>query len=119
MTITVEGPGGATVEFPDGTSTETINKAMSDHFSPKEASGVAAGVIHGGMAPIEGVAQTLKEYAGVGNGRGKPVDPNYVPADVRNGTWNPLKWNYGQIPQAVAEQAPGLTADIAAGLCCL
>jgi hypothetical protein len=116
MAITVEGPGGATVEFPDGTPAETINKVMTDHFGggKKEASGTVAGMLHGAEQLAQGVSETAKQFAGVGKGR-ETVDPNYVPADVRGGSWNPLKWNYDQVPQAVAEQAPGLGADIAAG----
>ena len=112
MTITVEGPGGATVEFPDGTSADTIHKAMSDHFGggkKEEASGVIAGVAHGLAEPVEGLKETAKRFAGVGPGRKE--DPNYVPANVTNGSWNPANWNVSQIPQKVAEMAP----DVGAG----
>ena len=38
MTITVQGPDGATIEFPDGTSTEVMQKAMQQHYgAPKPA----------------------------------------------------------------------------------
>lgn len=33
MTITVKAPNGATVDFPDGTDTDTINRVMSQNFS--------------------------------------------------------------------------------------
>jgi hypothetical protein len=116
MTITVEGPGGATVEFPDGTSSETIDKAMTDYFGggKKEASGVMAGLAHGFGEPVEGVKETAKRFLGAGNGR-KEADPNYVPANVTNGSWNPANWNLSQLPQKVAEMAPSMVPDVAAG----
>ncbi|TGN75972.1 hypothetical protein EOW77_0032410 [Bradyrhizobium yuanmingense] len=33
MTITVKAPNGATVDFPDGTDSDTINRVMSQNFS--------------------------------------------------------------------------------------
>ena len=32
MTVTVEGPGGATIDFPDGTDAAIIHEVMSQHF---------------------------------------------------------------------------------------
>ncbi|WP_206685442.1 hypothetical protein, partial [Bradyrhizobium uaiense] len=37
-------------------------------------------------------------------------DPNYVPANVTNGSWNPLNWSPSQIPQKVAESLPTTAA---------
>lgn len=37
MTITVQGPGGVTVDFPDGTDTATIDHAMTEHFGGGES----------------------------------------------------------------------------------
>lgn len=37
MTITVSGPDGSTVDFPDGTDTATINGVMTQHFGDGEA----------------------------------------------------------------------------------
>jgi len=37
MTIKVTGPGGVTVDFPDGTDAATINRVMSENFSPEKA----------------------------------------------------------------------------------
>jgi colicin import membrane protein len=98
-------------EDQDATVEEIANSLPA---AKKEASGVAAGAFHGGQQLAQGIAETAKQQFGIGEGR-KDLDPNYVPADIRGGSWNPLKWNYGQIPQAIAEQAPGLTADIATG----
>jgi hypothetical protein len=110
MPITVEGPGGATVEFPDGTSAETINTVMTEHFgggAKKDTpSGSAAGMVHGVGELVNGPAETLKRFAGVGEGR--KDDPNYVPANVTNGSFDPRKWNYDQLPQKVAELAPSV-----------
>lgn len=115
MTITVEGPNGSTVEFPDGTSTETINSVMTQHFGGKEPSGVAAGFAHGAEEIGRGIQQTAKTYADIGNGPDAPSDPGFVPAHVING-WNPLKWNYGQLPQKIAEAAPGLAETAASSM---
>lgn len=37
MTITVQGPGGVSIAFPDGTSAETIGGVMSHHFPDHSA----------------------------------------------------------------------------------
>ncbi|MGY3589369.1 hypothetical protein [Bradyrhizobium sp. USDA 4350] len=78
-----------------------------------EASGAMAALGHGTEDIANGVKETAKNYLGVGPGADKP-DPNYVPANVTNGTWNPLKWNYSQIPQKAAEMAPGLAETMVA-----
>jgi hypothetical protein len=80
----------------------------------KEASGVVAGAAHGFEEPIEGVKETAKRFLGVGKGR-EETNPNYVPANVTNGSWNPTKWNWSQLPQKVAETAPSMIPDVAAG----
>lgn len=81
--------------------------------APAEPSGVAAGFAHGAEDIDNGIKQTAKQYLGVGNGPSAPADPNFVPAEVING-FNPLKWNYGQLPQKIAESAPGLAETAAA-----
>lgn len=97
-------------EEQDATVEEIASKLPSDK---KEASGVVAGLVHGGSEIVNGPAETLKRLAGVGEGRHD--DPNYVPANVTNGSWNPANWNWSQLPQKVAEQAPAVVPDAAAG----
>jgi hypothetical protein len=79
-----------------------------------EASGVAAGMVHGASEMVNGPAETLKRFAGVGPGR--KDDPNYVPANVTNGSWNPLNWSPSQLPQKVAEAIPSMMPDVASGV---
>jgi hypothetical protein len=93
---------------------EAAVEHIADSMPKKEASGVAAGAIHGAMEPIHGAAETLKRFAGVGPGR-QDYDPNYVPADVTHGSWNPANWSLSQLPQKVAEMAPSMVPDVAAG----
>lgn len=85
------------------------------HFSGEKPapSGVLAGAVHGVKELVSGDSETAKQFMGVGKGGDKP-DPNYVPANITNGSVNPLNWNYSQIPQKIAEQAPGLGQDILA-----
>ncbi|NEU99202.1 YoaH family protein, partial [Bradyrhizobium uaiense] len=77
---------------------------------PKEASGLAAGIVHGGTELARGIASTAKRFTGVGDGGKQLEDPNYVPANVTNGSWNPLNWSPSQIPQKVAESLPTTAA---------
>lgn len=79
----------------------------------KEPSGVAAGLNKGTADLGNDLASTAKTYLGLGDGPA-PEDPNYVPANVTNGSLNPLNWNYSQIPQKAAELAPGLAEQLAA-----
>ncbi|MGY2983389.1 hypothetical protein [Bradyrhizobium sp. USDA 4508] len=81
---------------------------------PKEASGFAAGIVHGGTELARGIASTAKRFAGVGDGGKQLENPNYVPANVTNGSWNPVNWSPSQIPQKVAESLPTAAAAIPA-----
>lgn len=116
MTITVEGPGGVTVDFPDGTDTETISKVMTQHFGGGDSkpSGAVAGLTNATAEAKNALQETAKDYLGVGSGPTAQTDPNYVPADITHGSYNPLNWNYDQLPQKAAELAPGLTQNILA-----
>jgi hypothetical protein len=97
-------------EEQDATVEEIAKSLPSD---TKEASGAVAGFKHGLKgAIVDGPAETLKQYAGVGPGR--KDDPNYVGTDFFGGSANPTKWNYGQLPQILAENAPGMAAGAAA-----
>ncbi|WP_316235066.1 MULTISPECIES: hypothetical protein [unclassified Bradyrhizobium] len=82
-----------------------------------EPSGAAAGLAHGAQAAENSVKATAKNYLGLGSGP-EPTDPNYVPAQVvdTHGSYNPLKWDVhaDQIPQKIAEEAPGLAQHITA-----
>lgn len=71
----------------------------------KEGSGVIAGAAHGVQQLAHGVAETAKQYFGVGNGS-DARDPNYVPADP----YKPSEWG-----QLVAENAPSMGAAIGVG----
>src|SRR5438105_2881726 len=68
-------------------------KAPAPVEKSTEPSGVLAGISHGFNDTVRGNMETAKSYAGVGPG-GKREDDNYVPANVSNGSFNPLKWNY-------------------------
>lgn len=81
--------------------------------SAPEPSGVTAGLNKGAADLGNNLAATAKTYLGVGEGPA-PEDPNYVPANVTNGSLNPLNWNFSQIPQKAAELAPGLAEQLAA-----
>ncbi|MBW7970949.1 hypothetical protein [Bradyrhizobium sp. BR 10289] len=75
-----------------------------------EPSGLVRGIAHGLKEAVHGNAETVKQFAGVGEG--VPVkDEGYVPANLTNGSPNPLNWNWSQAPQKVAEGAPGLAQD--------
>jgi hypothetical protein len=60
MTIEVEGPGGVVVEFPDGTSRDTINAAMQERFRPLTTSETVADVAAAaGRGALKGVTETV------------------------------------------------------------
>lgn len=92
-------------------------KEILDHLSGSKAepSGVAAGFKSGLASTLGGDAKTAKYFAGADapDVSGAIAPSNYVPADVTGGSLDPLKWNYGQIPQAIAEASPGLAQDVA------
>ena len=79
--------------------------------SPKEASGIVAGFEHGVTEAYRGAQETNKQL-GLGEGPGAAPDPDFVPAHVINGA-NPFNWNWSQVPQKIAETAPGLAPSIA------
>ena len=89
---------------------EIISHIMGDK---PDASGAAAGLAHGTAEAANALKETAKDYLGVGPGA-SPSDPNYVPANITNGSYNPMNWNYSQLPQKAAELAPGLTQNILA-----
>lgn len=90
-----------------------IADSMSDDKPTAEPSGPVAAIGHAVQQNIHGVAETAKQL-GIGGGKDMPAD-GYVPANVTNGSANPLNWNWSQVPQKIAESAPGLVQDAAAG----
>jgi hypothetical protein len=84
------------------------------HSMPKpEGSGVVAGIQHGVTDLKRSNAET--DHQLLGGAAPSPSDPNYVPANLTNGSINPLNWNWSQAPQKVAEMAPGVAQDVVAG----
>lgn len=125
MTITVEGPGGATVEFPDGTAAETINKAMTDHFGggkKDEPSGVVAGAAQGLAGLISGPASTGKRILGMDTSAMAAAAEKVAPKDYKSAPvlgpdshwYDPTSYNWKNVPQMLAENAPQMAESIAA-----
>lgn len=74
---------------------------------------LTAGAFHGVNEMIRGTQSSRKNIMGE-DVDDSPRDPDYKPANVTNGSWNPLKWNGRQIPRMVGEMAP-IAATSAAG----
>jgi hypothetical protein len=93
------------------------SSTSSDSLSPTSPPVYRWSLATATMRPRTPIKATAKNYLGVGSGP-EPTDPNYVPAHVvdTNGSYNPLKWDVhaDQIPQKIAEEAPGLAQHIAA-----
>jgi hypothetical protein len=66
---------------------------------------IASGVKHGVSEMVRGTQSSRKNILGH-DVNDDPVDPDYKPANVTNGSWNPLKWSPRQFPKLLAEQAP-------------
>jgi hypothetical protein len=84
-------------------TTAAAPEASSDE--PGMLSDLASGARHGYNEMVRGVQSSRKNILG-SDVDDTPVDPNYKPANVTNGSWNPLKWSPKQIPKLIAEQAP-------------
>lgn len=81
----------------------------------KPETGLVAGLRHGLSNLVAGPAETLKQYAGVDNAAGDKAkeffntkNVQHAPVLDKNGL------HVGNLPQAMAEGAPGMAADIAA-----
>jgi hypothetical protein len=117
MTINVNGPAGATIRFPDGTDTETINKAMTERFGggSKEPSGVVAALEHGVSNVVRGPASTIGLTGADTSGASATADA----IDAKNYNSAPIfdtdGIHLGNIPQSIAEAAPGIATDVGAG----
>src|SRR5208337_1276946 len=79
MPITVSGPGGVTVDFPDGTDHATMDKAMREKFGKGEAEALPPSepsfgeeVLKGATDPVRGTAQLLKNATGIGSATAQP-----------------------------------------------
>jgi hypothetical protein len=93
------------------------------HFQDSEKpSGTLAGLGHG----MSGVASGISSTLGLGGVKSdgldaiasaaEPKDYKAAPIIREGGHWyNPSDYNLGNIPQALAEQSPGLAADLTAG----
>lgn len=91
----------------------TVEEIASSLPSDQKPSGAAAGFQRGLKdALVDGPAETLKQFAGVGPGR--KDDPNYKGTDFFGSSASPKDWNYSQLPQILAENAPSLGAGAAA-----
>lgn len=100
------------------------DKEILAHLSGEDdkPSGVVAGLREGVANLIHGPAETVKQFAGMDTAgaekTAQQVAPeNYKGAQVvpEGGHWyDPRTYNYSQIPQAIAEAAPGMAADITA-----
>lgn len=96
------------------------DKEILDHFTAKP-SGVVAGLAHGISEEAKGVSSTLG-LAGVHSDTVDAVGTHAAPKDyksaplIREGGhfYNPSDWQLGNLPQNIAEQAPGLATDLTA-----
>lgn len=100
----------------DKTATQPTTSAAPEEETPKYHGmlrEITAGAFHGAKEMIRGVQSSRKNIAGT-DVNDAPSDPEYKPANVTNGSWNPLKWSGRQVPKMVGEMAP-LAATSALG----
>lgn len=93
------------------TAPKPVEAAPSEE--PSIISDIASGVKHGFNEMVRGTQSSRRNILGT-DVSDAPVDPDYKPANVTNGSWNPLKWSPRQVPKLLAEQAP-LAATSAVG----
>jgi hypothetical protein len=79
--------------------------AAAPEEAPSMLHDISSGFRHGVNEMVRGTQSSRKNILGT-DVSDEPVDPDYKPANVTNGSWNPLKWNGRQIPKMLAEQAP-------------
>jgi hypothetical protein len=65
--ITVQGPDGKIIQFPDGTPQEDMLAAMAAHYNPRGFLGAAKDYIRAADAGVYGVARDLASLAGPDN----------------------------------------------------
>lgn len=101
------------------------DKEILAHLSGDRAekpSGVLAGVRQGAANVISGVAETGKQFLGTDNEAATAASKTIAPKDYKgpevvpeNGKWyDPRTYNWRDVPQAIAEAAPGMAVDVAA-----
>lgn len=124
MTMTVEGPNGASIDFPDGTDKSTIHDVMTKHFggasqAPSMAIGLARETAKG--VPILG-GLLNKLDAGTDAGLSYVMNPLFAEKDRLKGSFGDrygqaLKTQEGE-DTAFEEQHPYLStaANIAGGV---
>jgi hypothetical protein len=89
---------------------------------PAQPSGVVAGLQEGAANVVHGAAETAKQYLGMNTPGADATAQAIAPADYHGanivpegGHWyDPTSYNWSQVPQAIAEAAPGMATDIAA-----
>lgn len=111
MTITVSGPNGVTINFPEGTDHETINRVMSEASGSKPAAQPQTGTIEAlGRGALQGATFGLSDeaYAGAkgvasyvtGNGYSDTYDKELAAvreANKRAKDTNPYAYMGGEI----------------------
>lgn len=98
------------------------SKEILAHLSgdSEKPSGIAAGALEGASNVIHGIAETGKQFLGMDTAGVEARAQKLAPKDYKgthvipSDTWyDPRTYNYSQIPQAMAEAAPGMATDIA------
>ncbi len=125
MTITVEGPNGSTVEFPDGTDADTITGAMSQHFPAPSTDTSASNDTEANKGIVEKTFDALRygaqqDASGISKTLGGPQAPlgasDYTPAsqglhDTSKGYLDRASY----LPRAILESLPQGAQHAAAG----
>lgn len=132
--IEVEGPDGNIFEFPDGTSDETMSKALRDYYSNQSQKPTTGPAPTAQDQPSESFGRML-QYSGSNalRGWGNTLDAigaddwgntlrntaaaikpeGYTPAGQQFDVMSPSTWAYA--PRAIGEGAIGLGSDLVAG----
>lgn len=112
MAITVQGPGGFTIDFPDGTDGDTINRVMSDAVSRSQTSSKSDEDLMvpqpTGSAAIAAQQDEMKKRAGVLPGAPKPDNGPRMGDTLRNmfGGHNPIAETYDNFVKPALDALP-------------
>lgn len=117
MTITVQGPSGTTVQFPDGTDGATIDKVMTENFGAPSTiadagSSLDAGLAKG-VATLGGLAGDLTDLGAKGIG----AATNFIERQLgmpESAPYDPSKTALRHIPTGQSMQA-AIQRDFYAG----